>query len=81
MSLVYRSDAPKRAVNLSLNSDLLRLGKQLDLNLSGIAEAALAQAVQASLAAAWLRENAGGIEAYNEHVAAQGVFSDGVRSF
>ncbi len=30
----YDLDAPKKAVNISLNSDLLRLSKGLDLNLS-----------------------------------------------
>ena len=30
---------------------------------------------------AWLEENRQAIAAYNEHVAANGVFSDGLRSF
>ncbi len=81
MQASYRMDAPKKSVNLSLNSDLLRMGKDLGLNLSHVAEAALAQAVKASLAERWLKENAEAIQAYNQRVAAHGVFSDGARTF
>lgn len=78
---LYLADAPKRPVNLSLNSDLLRLGKELGLNLSALAEEALAQAVRRRVEEAWLKENAEGIQAYNARVEAQGVFSDGLRGF
>lgn len=81
MQPAYRPDAPKRPVNLSLNSDLLRMGKDLGLNLSSVAEAALAQAVQVSMADRWLKENADSIQAYNERIEAHGVFSDGNRTF
>ena len=77
----YRHDAPKRPVNLSLNSDLLQMGKELGLNLSSVAEAALAQAVKASMAERWLAENAEAIHAYNQRVEDRGVFSDGSRTF
>ncbi|BDU73352.1 type II toxin-antitoxin system CcdA family antitoxin [Mesoterricola silvestris] len=77
----YRIDAPKRPVNLSLNSDLLRLGKELGLNLSSLAEQAIAQAIRAHLAEKWLGENRDAIQAYNRRVEAQGVFSDGARTF
>lgn len=81
MDTYYKTDAPKKPVNLTLNSELLKLGKDLGLNLSGLAEEALAQAVKARLAEAWLRENLGAIQAYNERIETQGVFSDGLRSF
>lgn len=81
MDLNYRTDAPKKPVNLSLNSDLLRIGKDLGLNLSGVAEAAIAQAVKESLAERWLKENADAIQAYNKRVEAHGVFSDDLRTF
>lgn len=77
----YQTDAPKKPVNLSLNSDLLRLGKSLGLNLSGLAEEALAEAVRQRLAETWLQENREAIEAFNEHVERHGAFSDGLRSF
>ena len=81
MSVCFKVDAPKKSVNLSLNGDLLRLGKSMGLNLSALAEEALAQAVKAGLEEAWLRENAEGIQSYNRHVETQGVFSEGLRSF
>ncbi len=73
-------DGPKKPVNLSLNSELLRLGKELGLNLSGIAEAALAQAVKERLGQRWLAENAAAIQVYNLRTE-RGVFSDGLRTF
>lgn len=81
MLIGYRIDAPKKPVNLSLNSDLLKMGKDLGLNLSSVAETALAQAVKVSMAERWLTENAEAIQAYNERVEAHGVFSDGSRTF
>jgi antitoxin CcdA len=81
MRLSYLVDAPKRPVNLSLNGDLLRLGKELGLNLSSVAEEALACAVSARLAERWLQENGKAIESYNTRIEAQGVFSDGIRAF
>jgi len=71
----------KRPVNLSLDSDLLKLGKELGINLSSVAEAALANAVREHLAQRWLEENAEAIQTYNLRVDSQGVFSDGLRSF
>lgn len=81
MRSIYQADAPKRPVNLSLNSDLLAMGKELGLNLSSVAEEALAYAVRARLAERWLEENRDAIEAYNQRVERQGVFSDGLRAF
>ena len=81
MNTYYKTDAPKKPVNLTMNSDLLRLGKDFGLNLSGLAEEALARAVKARMAEAWLQENAEAIQAYNMRVETQGVFSDGLRNF
>jgi antitoxin CcdA len=81
MQSYYKIDAPKKPVNLSLNADLVRLGRSLGLNLSALAEEAVAQAVKASLDESWLRDNAEAIRNYNERVTAHGVFSDGFRSF
>ena len=77
----YAHDAPKRPTNLSLNEDLVRAAKSLDLNVSAIAEEALAEAVRKQAARLWLEENAEAIEAYNERVRKAGVFSDKLRRF
>ena len=81
MQAYYKTDAPKKPVNLSLNSELLKLSKVLGLNLSGVAEEAIAKAVRTRLEEEWLRENADAIQAYNKRVEDHGVFSDGLRSF
>ncbi len=81
MQAYYKTDAPKKPVNLTLNSDLLRLSKDLGLNLSGLAEEAIAKAVRSRLEEDWLKENAEAIQAYNKRVEAHGVFSDGLRNF
>ena len=76
-----RREGTKRPVNLSLDADLLQAGKELGLNLSAVAEAALANAVSARLAERWTEENQAAIAAYNQRIEAAGVFSDGLRSF
>ncbi len=81
MKSAYRTDAPKRPVNLSLNGDLLRLAKELGLNLSSVAEEALAYAVGVRQAELWLKENRKAIQSYNSRIESQGVFSDGIRTF
>jgi len=77
--LQYRR--PKKPVNLSLNGALVKLSKALGLNLSSLAEEAIAKAVRTLLAEVWLSENADAIQAYNKRVESQGVFSDGLRYF
>jgi antitoxin CcdA len=72
---------PRRPVNLTLDSDLVSQGKALGLNLSRIAEEAIAAAIRQAQAEAWSRENAEAIDAYNRRVERTGVFSDGLRSF
>ncbi|WP_285578108.1 type II toxin-antitoxin system CcdA family antitoxin, partial [Geothrix limicola] len=72
MQVYYKTDAPKKPVNLSLNGDLLKVSKDLGLNLSGLAEEAIAKAVRARLAEVWLSENADAIQAYNKRVESQG---------
>jgi antitoxin CcdA len=73
--------APKRPVNLSLNSELLADAKALGLNVSRIAEEALAGAIRERRAQDWLRENAGAIQDFNARIEERGVFSDGLRTF
>lgn len=81
MLLIYDENATKKASNLSINSDLLRQAKALDINLSATLEAALAVKVRELQAQKWLEENQASISAYNDSVEQGGVFSDGLRSF
>ena len=75
------SKAPKKPVNLSINSDLLTVARSLNINLSATMEAALSEAVKRKQRERWLSENQAAIEAYNERVDTNGVFSDGLRKF
>ncbi len=81
MLSAYNPHAPKRAANLSVNGDLLNKAKELNINLSATLEQALAEALKKNQREQWLAENREAINAYNEHVEADGVFSDGLRSF
>lgn len=78
---IYDPNAPKRPTNLSINSDLLKKARELGINLSSSLEEALAANVKRRLSEQWLSENREAIATYNEHVEANGVFSDDVRSF
>jgi antitoxin CcdA len=71
----------KKAVNVSINRELLNRARSADLNLSSILEAALEQRLRQQARERWLTENRAGIEAYNEQVERDGVFSDGLRAF
>lgn len=78
---IYDSQAPKKATNLSVNSDLLNKAKALDINLSAALEQALAQLLKQRQQEQWLKENRAAIEAYNQEVEAHGAFGDTLRSF
>lgn len=78
---VYDSQAPKKATNLSVNSDLLNKAKALDINLSAALEQALVQALKQRQQEQWLKENRAAIAAYNQEVEAHGAFGDTLRSF
>lgn len=81
MYKIYDPDAPKKPTNLSVNGDLLKKARECGLNLSAILEAALVEQVKQSQRERWLRENREAIDAYNEHIERNGVFSDELRSF
>jgi len=81
MSYIYDIKAPKKATNLSINSDLLKKSKEYKINLSQKFEQYLESIVREKAKEVWEKENKEAIEAYNEDVAKNGVFSDGLRSF
>ena len=81
MNLAYDYQAPKKATNLSINSDLLKKAKSYNINLSKSFESYLNELVKQKAEEAWREENTQAIEAFNKRVERQGVFSDGLRSF
>lgn len=68
---------PKKAVNLSVDADLLAHAKELDINLSALFEEALREQARKR----WLEENREAIEAFNRRIERDGVWSDGLRRF
>ncbi len=75
-----RTQAPKKAVNLSLNSELIAEAKRLDINLSATMEKALEKEVRERRKTEWLEQNAEAINACNELTENHGLFSDSHRA-
>ena len=71
----------RKAVNLTVDSELLAAAREAKLNLSATLESALKERLGRLRAERWLAENRRAINAYNDHVGEHGVFSDGQRSF
>lgn len=81
MSDFYDTDAPKKAANVSINSDLLQQAKALKINLSATLEQELIHLIRQKQRARWLEENRRALDDYNRFVDRHGVFSDGLRQF
>ena len=81
MQELYDLDAPKKPTNLSLNSDLLKRTKALNINLSATLEQALRTKLAESETEKWAKENKRAIKAYNDFVEENGLFSDEHRNF
>ena len=81
MTQIYDFSAPKRATNLSINSDLLAKAKALKINLSATLEQALTAKLAANEADNWAKSNQQAIRVYNNFVAEQGCFGDEFREF
>jgi antitoxin CcdA len=79
MQNFFDKSAPKKATNLSINSDLLSKARDLKINLSATLESALAQQVRKAARAEWLNENREAINEINELSEKYGLFSDSYR--
>ena len=71
----------KRAVNVSVRSDLLAAAREAGVNLSATLERALVEEIANLKRERWREDNRDAIEAYNDYVEEHGTFSDDVRSF
>lgn len=78
---IFDPVAPRKATNVTVNADLLRQARALKLNLSKLLEERLVNEVRSRMAAEWKERNQRAIADYNKRIAAQGVFSDGLRRF
>jgi antitoxin CcdA len=81
MSHIYQTDAPKKATNLSVNSDLLKQAKEMGINLSATFEKHLAELIRHKQEEQWLRETAQAVEHNNRLIDERGTFGDAVRVF
>jgi antitoxin CcdA len=75
------NDAPKRPTNLSLNSKVLDMAKELGMNISQTVDALLAEEVTRRYWARWNEENKEAIEEYNARIASEGLPLAKYRSF
>jgi antitoxin CcdA len=71
----------KKAVNVSIQSDLLEAARAADINISATLEAALADQLRIRKRERWQADNAEAIEAYNNDVDKNGSFGDHARGF
>jgi len=78
---IYDPSAAKKPTNLSINSDLLRQAKALNVNLSQTLEQRLAELVREARSSHWLEENRAALDDYNSRIERHGVFSEGLRRF
>lgn len=65
---IYDEKAPKKAVNLSINCDLLHKARLNKINLSQTLEERLIELLNETLKKDWLEKNRGAIEEYNKRV-------------
>ncbi len=79
--ILYITDAPKKATNLSINTDLLRKAKEKRINLSHALENHLIELLAEAQRQEWKKENQVAIETYNRRIQTTGVFSEGLRRF
>jgi antitoxin CcdA len=75
------SQAPNRPVNLSLNSKVLEMAKEMGMNISQTVDALLTEAVLKQHWERWNENNKEAIAHYNARVAKEGLFSDRYRTF
>ncbi|WP_231875543.1 MULTISPECIES: type II toxin-antitoxin system CcdA family antitoxin [unclassified Oleiphilus] len=81
MQTFFDQQAPKKATNLTVNSDLLNQAKSLKINLSATLEQALIVQVKNAQREQWLQENKDAIDELNKLSDENGLFSDSFRSF
>jgi len=74
-------NAPKRAINLTLNSKVLDMAKEMGLNISQTVDALLTDEVMRQYWQRWQSDNAQAIADYNARIEREGCFSDRYRSF
>ncbi len=81
MRSLYDHNAPKKATNLHINSDLLNKSRALNINLSAILEQALRSTLAITEAKKWKSDHKEAITEYNNIIEGNGCFGDEYRHF
>ena len=77
----YVRKVQRKAVNLTIDKEVLLAAREHKLNLSRILEETLRAELQALTQDEWRQRNKEAIDAYNARVESHGVFSDKIRRF
>jgi antitoxin CcdA len=73
-------NAPKRAINLSLNSKVLDMAREMGMNISQTVDALLTEEVLRQFRQRWSEDNREAIEAYNARIEREGSFVQRIRA-
>ncbi len=79
--MLHLNNAPKKATNLSLNSKVLEIARELGMNVSQTVDGLLTQEVKRRYWEQWNERNKDAIDAYNERIAQHGLPLAKYRSF
>ena len=71
--MLHFDKAPKKATNLSLNSKVLELARELGMNVSQTVDTLLAEEVKRRYWERWNEENKEAIDAYNARIEKEGL--------
>lgn len=71
----------KRAINLSLSSDVLEAAKRLEINISQVCDQHLREVVRRGQELKWRQDHADFVAAYNATIDTEGLPLDEWRSF
>lgn len=72
----YDKNADKKSVNLSVNSDLIRLARERKVNLSALLEESLVESLRREELERWKEESKESFKSYNQMVEEHGIPSD-----
>ena len=77
----HLDNAPKKATNLSLNSKVLEMAREMGMNISQTVDELLAAEVKRRYWEKWNEENKEAVAAYNARIAKEGLPLAKYRSF
>ena len=72
---------PKRAVNVSVDAEILKIAKEMDLNLSQTLEDTLRRLTEPERIQRWQKDNKAFTKSYNAYIERNGVFGEELLDF